>query len=432
MSSATLSKEQENMENKGLTKFCIIALFGCALLTGLLPKSLIAAAAVCVCVVFATTKHMYLAFPIMLFYYESFGIFMGMSVYRYYSLLFLFVTVLHLKNFEFYALQMVSAVIIAFYCIALVAPDDLRRAVFVIVDMVCVLFLVNHHLTDREKLEKFFKVYALIALCTYVTGLVVNQTRVFDRYVDGKVVQIVRSNTTFEDPNYAGFFMTIAVFAVVVLKLFSPKIRWLIVAGLYAIILTTISMTAIIVNVALWMVYLLFTKKSNIKMIIAVVLIFALLFGLYSYGEAHPDTPVLGSMSFRISEKLEALEEGDMGSVTTNRSDLSQRHIDYFKEQSIFKMLIGLNQASTIKSNIGGLRGVAHNEYIDLLLNIGILGTIMMLLYVLKRTIDVIKNFKETEDRRSLLIFMVKLVWLLYGFSLTMFGDYRFMFALFM
>jgi len=136
---------------------------------------------------------------------------------------------------------------------------------------------------------------------------------------------------------------------------------------------------------------------------------------------------VIGVFSYRILDKLQALESNDINAVTTNRTGLTKRHLDYFSNQSLFRMLVGMNAASSLKVDLNGLIAAAHNEYVDLLLNVGILGTLIYLGLFLSRTWQCFMVTRKTQDPYSGCIFMIKMVWALYGLTLTMFGDYRFM-----
>ena len=94
-------------------------------------------------------------------------------------------------------------------------------------------------------------------------------------------------------------------------------------------------------------------------------------------------------------------------------------------------MFFGMNAASTIKTDLDGHNGVGHQEYIDLLLNIGLLGTIIYLGVIITRTLKMFSRARCNADAYSGCVFMLKVIWLAYGFALTMFGDYRFMMLFF-
>lgn len=409
------------------TGIWLAVLLLCGLASGTLPQTLIAfAVIVCSCALFFS-KALWLAFPIMIFYYESFGTLFGMSVYRYFTLLFFIYVLSTHKCFSFKTSYVVPLLTYLIYCLAVIAPFDVRRAVFVVLDIVCIWLLVSCYLTDVETLKTFFKVYIYAAICAFVTGVIINSTQVVTQVIDGVVVEISRNYATFEDPNYMGLFYSVALFAMMSLSLFRTSIRVIFAVLLSCMILTSLSVTALIANALFWLIYLFVFRKINATAFCGIILVVLVLFGLYSYGIENPDAPVIGGFSIRIQDKLESLLVGDLDGVTTNRTNLTEQHWEYFWDQSALRMLFGLNAVSTIKAEFGDLSGVAHNEYVDLLLNIGILGTVVYLASFLSRTMKSFVKVWNDKDTYSGCVFMLKVIWIAYGFTLTMFGDYRFM-----
>ena len=409
----------------------ILLVLLCALATGLLPQNILSIVILGASLLLVGTKQIYLVFPVMLFYYSPFGLLAGMSVYRFFTIIFLLIALAEAKTFRLHKSYILPFFLFTVYCIVVLSPDGARRAVFAILDIFCVLILIQHYLQKPENLRRFFAVYALVALFSFVTGLVLGGNEGNTIIINGEIVQLIRYTATFEDPNYMGFFFTIAVFSLLALKLFHPKFRTLLIIALYAMMLSTLSITMIVVNTILWVIYLWIAKKLNLKTLIVVLLILAILFGLYTIGLNNPDTPILGTLAFRISEKLTSLFEDDLNSVTTGRTNLTLKHWRHFTEQSFLKMLIGMNAASPLKVG-GGLDDVAHNEYVDLLLNIGILGTLVYLGFLFLRCVRLLKNYIQNKNRDDLCLFMVKCVWLLYAMTLTVFGDFRFSFFFFL
>ena len=92
-------------------ELCIGVILICALLTGFVPQIILSVVVLVACAFLATTKELYLVFPIMLFYYAKFGQFAGMSVYRYYSLLFILVTLLTIKTIKFKKFQVAPVIL---------------------------------------------------------------------------------------------------------------------------------------------------------------------------------------------------------------------------------------------------------------------------------------------------------------------------------
>ncbi len=396
-------------------------------LTGILPATIQNAAFLFTAVIIALTGSAYLIYPIMLFYGSVLGIFMAMSVYRWFTLLFLAATILKNQNLHIRGKQFAVFFLFVIYCLIVVCPENFRRGMFTIVDMIGIILLINCYLKQKENLRKFFLVYVLCAFVAYFTGTLLEDLE-YNTVIGGQYVEMVRNMATFEDPNYMGYFYTGAIFALVGLKLFKPKIRFVMVIALYAMLLTSLSVTAIVVNAVMWFAYLLITKSINTKTVFAIVLIAVLVFGLYQYGLENPDDPVVGRLAMRIEEKLLQVETGDVGDATSNRSDLTQKHLEFFIDQPIYRMFIGMNAASALRTDLNGYKMAAHNEYVDWLLNVGVLGAMVMLYYLFSTIWEPLKNYRENmEDRSSLCVVMVKLVFVCYAFSLTLYGDYRFM-----
>lgn len=413
------------------TGVCITAMLLLSLLVGIVPQFYLAIAVLGCAVVLVFTRDIWMAFPIMIFYYQSFGVLFGMSVYRYFTFLFLFYIIVNCIKIPINLSHLLLLVVFSIYCLVIIASDDLRRALFVILDVLCIVLLVNCFLNNVEALKSFFRVYVFTALCSFVTGAVVSTARVIDQVLGGEVVEVVRNYGTFEDPNYMGLFFSVAVFAMMSLSLFRPWVRAILAVTLTIMIFTTLSVTALVLNAVFWLVYLFIYRKINIVTLCCIAIVLFALLGLYSYGLENPDTPVIGVFSLRIHEKLNELSYGNINDVTTGRTDLTLYHWEYFSNQSFGKMLFGMNAASTLKTDLDGFTGVGHNEYVDLLLNVGLFGAILFLGVFLKRAVKMFWRVRKDRDAYSGCIFMLKVIWLGYAFTLTMFGDYRFMMLFF-
>ena len=395
-------------------------------LTGIAPPVLQAICIFAACAMFLFTDGIYLVYAIMLFYENALGTVFGISIYRIFSLAYLVITVLRCGTIKFQYRQLLVLCLLALHCIATLAEENFSRALFPAIDMLCIILLINCYLQDHENLRLFFTFYTITALIAYFTGFQ-TEAVVSHELINGEYVEIYRNSATFEDPNYMSFFYTVAVFATAAFKLFHKALRILIIIALYAIMLTSVSVTAVLVNIALWLVYLLITKSVSPKGIALILIGLVLIFGLYQYGVKNPEDPVLGAVVMRVSEKIDQAQSGDMTSATTLRSDLQKQHWEYFMEQPFLKQLVGLNAASALKMDLPGIKGLAHNEYIDWLLNVGVIGTIIMFYYLIRSTASAaIAYVKDKTDSQALGITMLKGTWILYGLALTFFGDFRF------
>lgn len=410
-----------------LSAFLVAISLVLAGLTEIIPDSVQAVGIIGATVLMVFTGEIYLLYPIMLFYGSVLDLFLGFSVYRWYTLIFFVFTLLKAGKIQFSIKQLVMLCLFVIYSMAVIAFWNLRRGIFSVLDIVCILLLINGYLKEPDKLRNFFVVYILCAFAAYFTGMQLGSME-YTANIGGTYVDLVRNMATFEDPNYMGCFYTCAIFALIGLKLFSPKVRIVMITLLYAILVTSLSVTAILVNAAMWIAYLFITKSLNTKTMLLILLAVLGVIGLYFYGLDNPDDPTIGTLALRIKEKLEQVQTGNISGATSERSFLTKKHLEYFVSQPFYKILIGMNAASAIHTNLNGMTMAAHNEYVDWLLNVGVIGTLIMLGYLFSTTYQPMKKFwRNKDDRGSLTVTMLKLVFACYALTLTVYGDYRFM-----
>lgn len=409
----------------------IALVFWCTVLTGFVSQTVLSIVILISCAFMLVQGTLFLAYPFMIFYSPLYGAVFGFSTYRLYSLMVLVELLLKLrKNSVIKAKNVIPIAIYVVYAMLVVTSYSVVDAAYVILNVICCMTITVGSLQDNpENVRKFFKIYVLVALVGAFTGLMGKNVQI-EENVFANSLYAIRFTATFEDPNYMGFFYSIGVFAVVTLKLFKPVCRWVVVIALYAVIMSSASITAVVVNILLWIVYLAVTRKINVKVGVAGFVIMFLLIGLYQYGLQNPETPIVGYLSSRINEKLMEAEAGDMSSVTTGRTDLVKAHFEYFLDLPLWKQLIGgtpVNVSYIAKD----IYGMAHNEYIDMLLNVGLIGTVLMLWYMLRGAYSCIRAYRRTKDDTHLCRLMCKCVWLAYAATLTLFLEFRFMLPFF-
>lgn len=406
-------------------------IFLCTALTGFASQTVLNIVILISCAFMLVQRTLFLAYPFMIFYAPLYGAVFGLSTYRLYSLIVLLELLLKLQKNSFTkAKNMIPVAVYVVYALLVVASYSVVDVAYVILNVICCVAITVGSLQDNpENIRKFFKVYVLVALVAVFTGLMGRNILVDNNSVSNPL-HLNRFTATFEDPNYMGFFFTIGVFSVVTLKLFKPLCRCIIVIVLYAVIMSSASVTAVVVNILLWILYLALTRKINVKVGISGLVIILLLLGLYQYGLQNPEMPIIGNISYRINGKLMDAESGDMSSVTTGRTDLAGAHFEYFLNLPLWKQLVGGTpvNASYISSQV---YGAAHNEYIDMLLNIGLIGTMFMLWYIIQGVYGCFKVYRETKNNTQLCMLMCKCIWLAYAMALTMFLDFRFMLPFF-
>ena len=417
---------------KSRTSILVSILYGCALLSGIVPQTLLSIVIVSVLILLMDTDDLYCAYPIMMFYYSVFGVIFGLSVFRIFSILFLG----HYLIRHRFRIKVTSAfiplLVYVIYCMLVFSSYSIRDSIFVIMNVLCIIAVTQTIQEDNEKFRTFFKLFVIAAFCSYFTGIVTHNVMNVNWVFSGTNVLMNRFMATFEDPNYMCFFYTIAVFSMVTLELFRKKVRVLMIMVLSLMMLTTLSITAILGNALLWFAYLVLAKKVNAKIVALVVVIGIASIAAYGYGLEHHDFPVLGTLAYRIQDKLMALKLGDLDTVTTMRSTLSQDHLRFFSQQSILKMLFGGNLVNTYVVDLPNYEDLgAHNEYVDLLLNVGILGFLLMIGYVVYRFFTLWRTYKVEKKNTYLCALMVKMIWIYFAYTLTIFLDFRFMLPFF-
>lgn len=421
-----VTKQNHGISANIITLLPLVGLFLIAGLTGILPQQVTSYTVIVCLILLLLTPYTYLAYPIVIFYYTQFGNIFGVSVFRVYTIIFLMSLIIRRKKkLSISVDSLIPFYVLFIYIIVNIFAISVRTAIFLLLDIICIYLLISEYLRETENLKIFFRVYCITMFLSFFTGLITNNSREQIAVFSGSYTSFIRFCGTFEDPNYMGFFFLIGVFAIVTLNLFSKRTSKIMTIISYVMIMFGLSITSIVTSIVVWGTYLVIAKKIRPKTIIVILTIFILLTVIYNYGLSHSNIPIVGPLSLRINDKLIVLESRDFATVTTRRSSLTLEHFTYFLDQSIFRILFGGNLVNT--KLLAGFQQVAHNEYVDMLLNVGILGTATMLAFLIRRTFILYKAYKKTHEDKYLFALMCKVIWGTYAFTLTMFLDYRFL-----
>ena len=396
----------------GTTGALLMLMLLASLLTGFLPQKILTVFVAMLCVILMFRDELYLAFPFIFFYNELYGLIFGMSVSRFVSFMLMALFCIKLVRRITVDIKYLAPITVyVLYALLVIPQYSMNRAIVSIVDIACCVFIVCEYLNKDEKnLRKFAAVYIMVALVAAGTGLWQGNI-----YLHGGVMP--RFLATFDDPNIMGFFYTVAAFFLVSLKLFRPWLRCVLLVLLYGIIFASLSMTALLLNIILWVVYLAATRSINMKTAIWCLVAITVAIVAYQYGLSHPDTAVLGDLSARVEKVISNVLVGDLNNATTGRGSLAQEHWQYFIHQPFWRILFG-GTAVNIHYISYPFDAGAHNEYIDMLLNVGLIGTCVMVGFTVGRLVNSFKQYRQTGQEHHLCRFMVKCVWMLYCFSL--------------
>lgn len=380
----------------------------------------------------------YLMYPIVLFFYTQYGLFLGLSVLRLFSAFLILNFIVQYKTAKRLKVSLNDLLLFSVYFIYIIlvlSTESLSLGVSTLLNTLTMGILAFFYLTDEAKLGSFFRVYNIVALLSILAGMKQSNNMINHQIIGGEEIEISRFMGTFDDPNYLTFFCYIAIISLLTLKLFDKRVRIALIIIFQVCIFSTLSITGIVCGAIIWFTYIMMTKKKiNIRTLVIMLCVALGLYMGYNYGIQHPETPVLGDLAVRVYEKLSFLDTGDITGVTTGRSSFSQMHFEYFMNQSFWKILFGGNLANTKIMQVGNMRFAAHNEYVDLLLNIGVVGATIFFSCIFGKSAKLyrLKRYNETKANYCNCVILVKIVWFLYAATLTMFLEERFMLFIFL
>lgn len=368
----------------------------------------------------------FLILPILIFFYSQLVLPGGLVVFRIYSILFL-LKVLMFENIRIEKRFIVPFLVITLYCITVVVFFNPRMSMSIILDMLFVVLFICYCLGRRTRLIEFFKFYSVAAISSIIYGFLgLGSQMETVVLVDGAFVHVTRFLATYEDPNYIGFFFNIAIFSIVSTEIFNSKrIRWCILLILYISLLATLSITAILCNILGLLIYMVLKKDRYLKHMILIICIFLFMISIYHLGNTK-DVYILTDVSYRIQSKISELSDNNLSEFTSNRTNLWTSHANIFWNQRVGKMLFGGNYITSYGFDKSIFGGLSHQEFIDMSLNFGILGTLILMLFYIFSFAKSLRMYIIDKSEEYLLIAMIKYVWFFYAFGLSMFPSWRF------
>ena len=376
-----------------------------------------------------------LCLPILIFFYQQMTI-GSISVFRLYTiayfLRFIYAPKHDYNELKHYSLQ---AFIGLFFSVFVICPRELQRGCFICLDIISIWFITSEIRAKKisTRLLRWI-VNAAIVSCFY--GYFSHDAIILNEAINGTVYVMERYMGSFNDPNYASLFINIGI----IICIANPECFRTKMARYCSLILltlglaATISMTGIITLTIILLVF--FVLKHNFKGILGIIAIICVLVIISTYyRDINPDG-VLGQLYNRIVSKIGYLSNNDYDGFSTDRTSLAIKHWHYFWDQGNgLSILFGGNPISAAYTDRLVINKAAHNEYVDLLLSIGIVGWIAYMgsyLYMYIKDITRLKLYKSSEiynEKNSLIL--IRFCYLLYGFTLTMFLDHRFLFLMF-
>ena len=114
--------------------------------------------------------------------------------------------------------------------------------------------------------------------------------------------------------------------------------------------------------------------------------------------------------------------------VTNNRYYLVRSYMGEYRALPIKEQLFGGNNVMTgdyRDEMVEKYTTVSHNTYIDMMYMVGLIPMLMITVLILWRIVSLVKEYRRTKSRQVLSLLFVKLIILVFGFTLSFF-SYRY------
>ncbi len=397
--------------------------------TGVLPSQMLALLFLVISILLFPYEEFFYLMPGILVYYSWFIIpIINISLYRVYTLI-LVLKILSLFNAKKIKIQSdIVFILIPLFLHALLSVSfaNVRTGVFYIFDLIIMVCIFSSGFFHEEQIKTLLSLMVIACALSVLSGHLLNNYIDLSYELNGVWEEVLRFRGTFVDPNYCGFLYTFSILFCLCLKPFKKWLRILLVLVLILGIIMTISFSSYISLVAMCFVFIIIYRKIGLKTVFALLFIAVGLVLLYFYGVNNPDASIIGGVSYRIQSYL---------SDTSNaigRSKIWETVYTEFEAQNLFKKLFGMNAHAPVLNMNSGELIPAHNDYVEMLYNCGLLLTLLFYLGIFIRTVKHYIRFRRDGDKMSGFTVMSKLTWLVFSFTLSMISERVFMPILFL
>lgn len=429
----TLIDESSEMEgyqtsgNQQIIHLIILCILGTL---AFLYSSIAPFAAVLSCLVLVNAYNKgfyYILLPPLIIFYEFLVLPGGLSVLRIYSIIYL---LSFLRNFPLPNRRRMCYLIVSFlYLILMFAVGylSIRRIMFLFVDLLFMALYCDEMMNDETKLTYFGYGLVISTVVSCVAGIISSSNETASVYLNGTWVSNNRLIATFSDSNYLSLFINASIFMILTNTRIKSKItRAFVLALLYFLLIATASMTGIIINLICILVFLFLSHRINLKTVFIIAGISCVVLIVYNNIILKYDIPYVSDFLVRLQSKSEA--SSDLDSLTSERSYYWSTHWEYFKNQGFMKQLFGGNLINAADVDGSIFSKVSHQEYLDILLCVGVFGFALIMIPNVVHTINLAISAYKEKDTVSVSAAMLKMIYFGYGVALTMFLDPKFMF----
>lgn len=230
-----------------------------------------------------------------------------------------------------------------------------------------------------------------------------------------------RLSGTISDPNFTALIYNLGIFAVLCCSKFNKWTRIACIAVMAVALIMTVSQTGIFGCVLLCML-LAFIIKPHKGLLLAMAGVVAIVVLLNT---ELPVTSIFHSIQQRLVESYNAILQKDYGAVTTNRSNLWVEYLMvFFGNISVIRMFVGgINPTTSAFRQTWNLQYASHNSFVDALFMAGILGFLIVVVYLAMGIYKNIVLYKKSGDKTYLGFAFIKIVTVMFAFVLSYFTS---------
>ncbi|MGL5416434.1 MAG: hypothetical protein ACRDAU_12290 [Clostridium sp.] len=369
----------------------------------------------------------YIFLPMYIFFYSQMVLGGNIVLFRIYTIIYI-INCLTKGISKKLNLEIIIYISLAFYYMSVVSFKSLSVSISLIIDITFIYIYFKEMLYNVDNKEQFYKLFIYSNIISIIYGIINGErgiTAIVE--VNSKILNLNRFTGSFIDPNYLGFFTNLSIILVIIL-IKNKKIKIITLLILYIGLIGTMSITGIVVNIIF--INLILIYKYKMKGIIINGIILVVIGSVYNYSLKN-DIYLISDFNHRIESKFEAISTGDKGGILSERDEIWKMNVNYFENQSDIKKLIGGNFISDYGID-NNFKRVSHQIYIDILINWGYLGLSVFSIFLILKLKSLYKKYMRNKKEIYLVNILILFVWIIYGFSISMFPGWYFIMFLFL
>ncbi len=227
------------------------------------------------------------------------------------------------------------------------------------------------------------------------------------------------AGVTGGNPNHAGFYIGFTIAVILTNKRLKLWIKLPLLLILAIMIITTVSLSALIGVTVVVLSYFILTNRNKQKLTIflSIVLVIVLALTIFPLLNIQSDSTVnstnyLEYYQDKLLDRLNKLDDQNYDAATSRRTGLTKENLSYFADQSVIRQLFGGNSANPLNTL------VSHNCFADILLRFGYVGLFAAIILVIY---GFCKQFIYARKHDDFTLLLCKVALLFWSFTISMY-----------